>query len=79
MSVQVATRFPDTVSEAMSQAVATGAYRSRAEMIVASVQRELRRQRQVADVAALRRATASDLDDLAEWTARNASELRLDA
>jgi hypothetical protein len=49
--------------------VATGRAPSRAALVAAAVQREMRRQAAEQDAQVLReRGTADDLDDLVQWT-----------
>lgn len=69
MSTQIAVRLPDEAVCFLDAAVASGATSSRAALITAALEREMRRQAALADVEILRReGVADDLDELVEWT-----------
>lgn len=74
MTTQIAVRLPDELVTFLDRSVADGLVSSRAAMVSRAVEREMRRQAAVADSAILAtQGTEDDLDDLAVWTAANAS------
>lgn len=72
MTTQIAVRLADSMVVALDRLVASGRARSRASLVEAALERELRRLAAEDDAEALRRVgAADDLDQLVEWTARN--------
>lgn len=69
MSTQIAVRLPDEMVAFLDRTVATGRAPSRAALVAAAVEREMRRQSAEQDVQVLREhGTADDLDDLVQWS-----------
>ena len=72
MSTQIAVRLPEEMVAFLDKAVADGKATSRAALVAAAVEREMRRQAAEADAAILReRGAADDLDPLVNWTTSN--------
>lgn len=70
MSTQIALRLPDEMVAFLDRAVAQGKAASRARLVSAALEREMRRQAAEADAAILRQQGADDdLDPLVDWTA----------
>jgi Arc/MetJ-type ribon-helix-helix transcriptional regulator len=70
MSTQIAVRLPEEMVAFLDKAVADGKASSRAALVSAAVEREMRRQAAETDAAILRKAgAADDLDALVNWTA----------
>ncbi len=73
MSTQIAVRLPDEMVAFLDRTVAAGKAPSRAALVAAAVEREMRRQTAETDAAILRdRGAADDLDDLVVWTSSHA-------
>ena len=69
MSTQIAVRLPDEMVAFLDRTVATGKATSRAALVAAAVEREMRRQTAEQDAEALREhGTADDLDALVQWS-----------
>lgn len=69
MSTQIAVRLPDEMVAFLDRLVAAGKASSRAALVAAAVEREMRRQAADQDAQILRRqGSADDLDDLVRWT-----------
>lgn len=69
MTVQLAVRFPDSIVTRMQEAVDAGWAPTRSSLIVASVERELRRAAAARDRAILEAQPGDDdLDGLVAWT-----------
>ena len=69
MSTQIAVRLPDEMVAFLDRIVATGKASSRAAIVAAAVEREMRRQAADQDAQILRRqGSTDDLDDLVKWT-----------
>lgn len=69
MSTQIAVRLPEEMVAFLDKAVADGKATSRAALVSASVEREMRRQAAESDALILRKAgAADDLDPLVNWT-----------
>jgi Arc/MetJ-type ribon-helix-helix transcriptional regulator len=69
MSTQIAVRLPDAMVTFLDRAVATGKAPSRAALVAAAVEREMRRQAGEQDAKVLREhGPADDLDDLVQWS-----------
>lgn len=70
MTTQIAVRLPDAMVAFLDREVAAGRAASRAEVVSAALEREMRRRAAQADVDLLCRVGASDnLDVLVEWSA----------
>ncbi|GAB3707308.1 YlcI/YnfO family protein [Mariniluteicoccus flavus] len=73
MSTQIAVRLPDEVVAFLDRSVAAGLSPSRAALVTAAVEREMRRQAALRDAEILRADGAQDdLDDLVAWTVGHA-------
>lgn len=73
MSTQIAVRLPDEMVAFLDRTVAAGKASSRAALVAAAVEREMRRLTAAHDAQILRsHGAADDLDDLVEWTGRHA-------
>ena len=69
MSTQIAVRLPEEMVAFLDKAVADGKATSRAALVSAAVEREMRRQAAETDAAILRKAGPADgLDSLVNWT-----------
>lgn len=69
MSTQIAVRLPEEIVAFLDNAVAQGKAASRAALVSAALEREMRRQAAEADAATLHhRGAADDLDELVDWT-----------
>ncbi len=69
MSTQIAVRLPDEMVAFLDRTVATGKAPSRAALVAAAVEREMRRQAAEDDAHILRENGAvDDLDDLVQWS-----------
>ena len=69
VSTQIAVRLPDEMVAFMDRAVATGKAPSRAALVAAAMEREMRRQAAEQDAQVLREnGPADDLDDLVQWS-----------
>ena len=69
MSTQIAIRLPEEMVAFLDKAVADGKATSRAALVSAAVEREMRRQAAETDAAILRnQGAADDLDSLVKWT-----------
>ena len=69
MSTQIAVRLPDEMVAFLDRAVATGKASSRAALVAAAVEREMRRRAAEDDAQVLReRGPVDDLDDLVRWS-----------
>ena len=69
MSTQIAVRLPDEMVAFLDRTVATGKARSRAALVAAAVEREMRRQAADQDAQILREhGPGDDLDDLVQWS-----------
>ena len=69
MSTQIAVRLPDEMVAFLDRSVAAGKAPSRAALVAAAVEREMRRQAAEQDAHVLREhGTADDLDDLVQWS-----------
>lgn len=70
MSTQIAVRLPDDMVAFLDRTVAAGKAPSRASLVTAAVEREMRRQAADEDARILQQqGSADDLDDLVRWTA----------
>ncbi|GIL34189.1 YlcI/YnfO family protein [Phycicoccus sp. DTK01] len=69
MSTQIAVRLPDEIVAFLDRSVASGRAPSRAALVAAAVEREMRRLAAEQDAHVLRtQGTHDDLDDLVDWT-----------
>ncbi len=69
MSTQIAVRLPDEMVAFLDRIVATGKAPSRAALVAAAVEREMRRQAAEQDAQILREnGPADDLDGLVKWS-----------
>lgn len=69
MSTQIAVRLPDQVVDFLDRVVAEGTAPSRAAVVTAALEREMRRLTAERDAAILRQeGPADDLDPLVDWT-----------
>lgn len=69
VSTQIAVRLPEEMVAFLDKAVADGKATSRAALVSAAVEREMRRQAAETDASILRKdGTADDLDPLVNWT-----------
>jgi len=69
MSTRIAVRLPDAMVAFLDRAVASGKAPSRAALVAAAVEREMRRQAAEQDAHMLREhGSADDLDDLVQWS-----------
>ena len=69
VSTQIAVRLPDEMVAFMDRAVAAGKAPSRAALVAAAVEREMRRQAAEQDAQVLREnGPADDLDELVRWS-----------
>lgn len=76
MSTQIAVRLPDELVEFIDATVASGSASSRAAVVAAAVERELRRHLAARDAKILAGLSPdSDLDHLAEYSARISIDL----
>jgi Arc/MetJ-type ribon-helix-helix transcriptional regulator len=72
MSTQIAVRLPDEMVAFLDRTVAAGRARSRAALVAAAVEREMRRQAAEHDAEVLREhGSADDLDGLVQWSSTN--------
>jgi Arc/MetJ-type ribon-helix-helix transcriptional regulator len=69
MSTQIAVRLPDEMVAFLDRTVATGKAPSRAALVAAAVEREMRRQAAEQDAQVLRdHGPSDDLDELVQWS-----------
>lgn len=69
MSTQIAVRLPDEMVAFLDRSVATGKAASRAALVAAAVEREMRRQAAEHDAEVLgEHGPGDDLDDLVQWS-----------
>jgi Arc/MetJ-type ribon-helix-helix transcriptional regulator len=69
MTTQIAVRLPDEMVAFLDRTVATGKASSRAALVAAAVEREMRRLAAEQDAQVLREhGAADDLDDLVRWS-----------
>jgi Arc/MetJ-type ribon-helix-helix transcriptional regulator len=74
MSTQIAVRLPDEMVAFIDRTVAAGKSASRAALVTAAVEREMRRLAAERDADLLSaEGSADDLDVLVDWTARHAT------
>jgi Arc/MetJ-type ribon-helix-helix transcriptional regulator len=69
MTTQIAVRLPDEMVAFLDRTVASGKASSRAALVAAAVEREMRRQAAEQDARVRREhGAADDLDDLVQWS-----------
>lgn len=69
VSTQIAVRLPDEMVAFLDRVVATGKAPSRAALVAAAVEREMRRQAAEQDAQILgEHGPADDLDELVQWS-----------
>lgn len=69
MSTQIAVRLPDEMVAFLDRSVAIGKAPSRAALVAAAVEREMRRQSAEQDAQILgEHGPADDLDDMVRWS-----------
>ncbi|GAB2768574.1 hypothetical protein GCM10027020_21960 [Nocardioides salsibiostraticola] len=69
MRIQIAVRLPEEMVAFLDRTVATGKAPSRAALVAAAVEREMRRQAAEHDAQILHEdGPADDLDDLVQWS-----------
>lgn len=74
MTTQIAVRLPDEVVAFLDRQVAQGQAASRAALVTAALQREMRRRAALDDAAILDgQGAADELDGLVGWSARQAT------
>lgn len=74
MTTQITVRLPEAMVEFLDRSVAAGEASSRATLVAAALEREMRRRHAEADAAILRSGGAEDdLDALVSWTAERAA------
>ncbi|MEQ6899778.1 antitoxin [Nocardioides sp. YIM 152588] len=73
MTTQIAVRLPDAMVQFLDGAVATGRATSRAAVVAAALEREMRAQAAQRDAEILAAdGPADDLDDLVDWSVAHA-------
>lgn len=74
MTTQIAVRLPDEMVAFLDDSVAAGKASSRAALVAAALEREMRTRAAEADVLLLdRMGAADDLDDLVAWSVGRSS------
>ncbi len=74
MTTQIAVRLPDEMVAFLDRSVAAGRASSRAALVAAALEREMRRQDALRDAEILgTKGAADDLDDLVAWSVAHAS------
>ena len=73
MTTQIAVRLPDEVVRFLDRSVASGKAASRAALVVAALEREMRLQAAQQDAQTLEKGTADDLDGLVTWSVAHAT------
>lgn len=74
MTTQIAVRLPDEMVRFLDRSVASGRAPSRAALVAAAVEREMRLQAGQRDVEILaQKGAADDLDELVTWSVANAA------
>lgn len=72
MTTQIAVRLPDEMVAFLDQSVASGKAASRAALVAAALEREMRRQAAQHDAEVLAQVgAADDLDGLVSWSVSN--------
>lgn len=74
MTTQIAVRLPDEMVRFLDRSVASGKAASRATLVAAALEREMRLQAAQQDVQTLeKKGTVDDLDELVAWSVANAT------
>ena len=74
MTTQIAVRLPDEMVRFLDRSVASGKAASRAALVAAALEREMRLQAAQQDVQTLeKKGTVDDLDELVAWSVANAT------
>ena len=74
MTTQIAVRLPDEMVRFLDRSVASGKAASRAALVAAALEREMRVQAAQQDVQTLKKkGTADDLDELVSWSVAHAT------
>jgi Arc/MetJ-type ribon-helix-helix transcriptional regulator len=74
MTTQIAVRLPDEMVRFLDRSVASGKAASRAALVAAALEREMRLQAAQQDVQTLKKkGTADDLDELVSWSVAHAT------
>lgn len=74
MTTQIAVRLPDEMVRFLDRSVASGKAASRAALVAAALEREMRVQAAHQDVQTLEtKGTVDDLDDLVAWSVGRAT------
>ena len=74
MTTQIAVRLPDEMVRFLDRSVASGKAPSRAALVAAALEREMRVQAAQQDVQTLKKkGTADDLDELIAWSVAHAT------
>ncbi|MGD8200038.1 hypothetical protein ACQE98_05190 [Ornithinimicrobium sp. W1679] len=74
MTTQIAVRLPDAMVRFLDRSVASGRAASRAALVAAALEREMRLQAAQQDVQTLKKkGTVDDLDELVAWSVAHAA------
>ncbi|MDD9207423.1 ribbon-helix-helix domain-containing protein [Georgenia sp. 10Sc9-8] len=74
MTTQIAVRLPDEMVRFLDRSVASGRASSRAALVAAALEREMRRQAAQRDAEILEEhGAADDLDELVSWSVAHAA------
>lgn len=74
MATQIAVRLPDEMVRFLDRSVASGKAASRAALVAAALEREMRLQAAQQDVQTLKKkGTVDDLDELVAWSVDHAT------
>lgn len=74
MTTQIAVRLPDEMVRFLDRSVASGKAASRAALVAAALEREMRLQAAQQDVQTLKKkGTVDDLDELVAWSVDHAT------
>lgn len=74
MATQIAVRLPDEMVRFLDRSVASGKAASRAALVAAALEREMRIQAAQQDVQTLKKkGTVDDLDELVAWSVDHAT------
>lgn len=74
MAAQIAVRLPDEMVRFLDRSVASGKAPSRAALVAAALEREMRLQAAQQDVQTLKKkGTVDDLDELVSWSVAHAT------
>lgn len=73
MTTQIAVRLPDDIVTFLDRTVTEGGATSRAALVTAALEREMRRRAAQRDAEILRAGGDDDLDELVAWRAAHAT------